>query len=40
MLEGILAIQAGNNPKSIERKLLGMIAPNERIKFEQNNNEN
>ena len=27
MLEGILAIQAGNNPKSIERKLVGMLDP-------------
>ena len=39
MLEGILAIQAGNNPKSIERKLLGMLGPKQRIKFEENNNE-
>jgi len=39
MLEGILAIQAGNNPKSIERKLVGMLAPKERIKFEENNND-
>jgi chemotaxis protein MotA len=39
MLEGILAIQAGNNPKSIERKLLGMIEPKSRAKFEANNNE-
>ncbi|MCE5220930.1 MAG: flagellar motor stator protein MotA [Clostridium sp.] len=40
MLEGILAIQAGNNPKSIERKLVGMLAPKERIKFEESNNDN
>ena len=40
MLEGILAIQAGNNPKSIERKLVGMLEPKQRIKFEENNNEN
>lgn len=39
MLEGILAIQAGNNPKSIERKLVGMLEPKQRIKFEENNNE-
>ena len=38
MLEGILAIQAGNNPKSIERKLVGMLEPKERIKFEENDN--
>lgn len=40
MLEGILAIQAGNNPKSIERKLIGMIEPSKRVKFEENNKEN
>lgn len=40
MLEGILAIQAGNNPKSIERKLIGMLEPKQRIRFEENNNEN
>ncbi len=39
MLEGILAIQAGNNPKSIERKLVGMLEPKQRIKFEEKNNE-
>lgn len=40
MLEGILAIQAGNNPKSIERKLVGMLEPKQRVRFEENNNEN
>ena len=40
VLEGILDIQAGNNPKSIERKLLSMIEPQQREKFYQNNNEN
>lgn len=40
VLEGILDIQAGNNPKSIERKLLSMIEPKQREKFYQNNNEN
>jgi chemotaxis protein MotA len=40
MLEGILAIQAGNNPKSIERKLAGMVEPSKRARFEENNNEN
>ena len=39
MLEGILAIQAGNNPKSIERKLVGMLEPKQRIRFEENNND-
>jgi chemotaxis protein MotA len=40
MLEGILSIQAGNNPKSIERKLVGMLEPKQRTRFEENNNEN
>lgn len=40
MLEGILAIQAGNNPKSIERKLVGMLEPKQRVRFEENNNDN
>jgi len=40
ILEGILAIQAGNNPKSIERKLMGMLEPKQRIRFEENNKEN
>ena len=39
MLEGILAIQAGNNPKSIERKLVGMLGPKQRIKLEKDDNE-
>lgn len=39
ILEGILAIQAGNNPKSIERKLLGMLEPKERAKIETSSNE-
>lgn len=38
ILEGVLAIQAGNNPKSIERKLVGMLEPKDRIKLEKNNN--
>lgn len=37
MLEGILSIQAGNNPKSIERKLVGMLPPKDRTRFEENN---
>lgn len=40
MLEGILSIQAGNNPKSIERKLIGMLSPKDRVRFEQSNNDN
>lgn len=39
MLEGILAIQAGNNPKSIERKLVGMLPPKDRARFDENNND-
>ena len=39
MLEGILSIQAGNNPKSIERKLVGMLPPKDRVRFEENNND-
>ncbi|EHJ02227.1 MotA/TolQ/ExbB proton channel [Clostridium sp. DL-VIII] len=39
MLEGILAIQAGNNPKSIERKLVGMLEPKQRVRFEENNDK-
>lgn len=39
MLEGILAIQVGMNPKSIEKKLLGMLQPKDRIKFEKNNSD-
>ena len=38
ILEGVLAIQAGNNPKSIERKLVGMLEPKDRIKLEKNSN--
>jgi chemotaxis protein MotA len=40
MLEGILSIQAGNNPKSIERKLVGMLPPKDRVRFEENNKDN
>jgi len=36
MLEGILSIQAGENPKSIILKLSGMLEPKERAKLEQN----
>lgn len=34
ILEGVLAIQEGKNPKSIEMKLLGMLKPADRKKFE------
>jgi chemotaxis protein MotA len=40
MIEGILAIQSGANPNSIEKKLVGMLEPKDRIKFETKNNEN
>jgi len=39
MLEGILAIQVGKNPKSIEKKLLGMLQPKDRKKFENKNSD-
>jgi len=40
MLEGILAIQEGRNPKSIEAKLLTMLSPKDRKKFgESSSNE-
>lgn len=35
ILEGILSIQAGENPKSIILKLSGMVEPKERTKLEQ-----
>jgi chemotaxis protein MotA len=37
MVEGLLAIQAGENPKSIEMKLVGMLEPKDRIMFEEDN---
>lgn len=39
ILEGVLGIQEGKNPKSIEMKLIGMLKPKDRVKFEENNNE-
>lgn len=38
ILEGILAIQEGKNPKAIEMKLLGMLKPKDRLKFENSSN--
>ena len=42
ILEGVLSIQAGENPKSIEMKLVGLLEPKERKAFEsaavENNN--
>lgn len=37
MLEGILAVQEGNNPKTIQTKLLSMLKPADRNKFEELN---
>ncbi|MEG0775585.1 flagellar motor stator protein MotA [Clostridium sp.] len=39
MLEGILLIQEGKNPKSIETKLVGLLRPKDRKQFENSNNE-
>lgn len=33
MLEGILSIQIGENPKAIETKLVGMLEPSDRLKY-------
>jgi chemotaxis protein MotA len=40
MIEGILSIQAGENPKSIEMKLLGLLEPKKRKEFASDNKEN
>ncbi|MBV7275134.1 flagellar motor stator protein MotA [Clostridium thailandense] len=40
ILEGILAIQEGKNPKTIERKLLSMLSPKDRKKFETASSSN
>lgn len=40
ILEGVLCIQAGINPKSIEGKLASMLEPKDRIKLEERSNEN
>lgn len=34
MLEGMLALQSGENPKSIENKLIGMLEPDEQAKMQ------
>jgi chemotaxis protein MotA len=36
ILEGILAIQEGKNPKAIEMKLTSMLSPNDKKAFESN----
>ena len=38
ILEGILAIQEGKNPNSVQKKLLSMINPKDRKKFAESNN--
>lgn len=38
VLEGILAIQEGKNPKSIEMKLMGMLNPKDRARLEASSN--
>lgn len=41
ILEGVLAMQAGENPKSIENKLMGMLEPKDRMKMiSESTNEN
>jgi chemotaxis protein MotA len=37
ILEGVLSIQEGKNPKSIEAKLLGMLDPRDRKRVESSN---
>jgi chemotaxis protein MotA len=37
ILEGILSIQSGDNPKSIETKLSGMLEPKDRERYENQN---
>ncbi|SFD34285.1 flagellar motor stator protein MotA [Clostridium uliginosum] len=38
--EGVLAIQSGANPKSIERRLVGMLEPKDRSEIEGNSSQN
>lgn len=38
ILEGVLAIQEGKNPKTIEKKLLSMLSTKDRKKFESTSN--
>lgn len=39
MVEGILAIQSGVNPRIVEEKLITYLAPEERLEYLQNNSE-
>lgn len=40
ILEGVLAIQEGKNPKTIEKKLLSMLKPKDRKRFEATSTTN
>ncbi|MBY6917308.1 motility protein A [Clostridium botulinum] len=40
MLEGILSIQSGVNPRIVEDKLISYLSPKERIVYAKNNSEN
>lgn len=39
MIEGLLSIQAGENPRVIEEKLKSFLSPDDRAKFDGNNGE-
>ncbi len=39
IVEGILALHAGDNPSNVKLKLIGMLNPKDRIKFENNDKE-
>ena len=40
MLEGILAIQSGVNPRIVEEKLITYLEPSERLEYLSTNSEN
>ena len=40
MLEGVLAIQSGVNPRIVEEKLISYLEPAERLEYLKNNAEN
>lgn len=40
MIEGILAIQSGVNPRIVEEKLITYLSPEERLSYMQSNSEN
>lgn len=39
ILEGVLSIQAGDNPKVLEQKLKTFLSPEQKIKYQQLNNQ-